>query len=169
LGNILPLSFGIVAAVVTIRYGLVIQCLSAILVAWLGIATFGFYDNKQIKHELVEQIGETGELIGLVFDRPPSNLDAHAEIGLLRFQSEKLCITTEDRLIEVFRSEIESIQRGFNIHQLIGLGGWIVLHLSDARNLKIESRELNTMLMSQFRTKALFREIIAWKNERAPA
>lgn len=124
----------------------------------MSLNCFGFYQNAKIRKELIE-LGAKGELVGFVFDRPPSLLDAHAEVGMLHVGSKRISITTEDRTVECSFSEVTNIFERPNPHSFLGLGGWIQLDFKEGPPLKIESRARDTMRASRSETKRLFHQL----------
>ena len=169
LGNIIPFALAVVVGVALISLGTYVAFIGAILAGWFGVSHWGFFENRRIDTELRAKSGSEGELIGFVYRVPPTALDAHAEIGLLLVKVGCLEFRTEAGAYTVEMTEIKKISRQFNIHSLLGLGGWIVLSRLDGSELKLESRKYNNMLRSRIRSKELYRELTNWKNEKAPA
>lgn len=169
LGNLIPLAAAGLAFVVSFPLGLGWQCLFSILIAWVGVSQWGFYENKTIESELRERTGSNGELIGFVFKNPPTALDAHAEVGLMKIDDEFLVVVTEDETHSIHETEVLGVKRQMNIHSLLLLGGWVCLILADGSTFRFESRKYSTMLRSSLRTKQLLAEIKQWQKERAPA
>lgn len=159
MGNIVPLvpSAMVVAAAAGLGFG-VWSLGFGVLTAIPLISRFGFWENSQIRSEMLALYPCGGLLVGFVFDRPADYLDAHAEVGLLTIRKGKLEIKSEDRTIEVPINANTRLTRQFNIHQLIGLGGWIRIQNEGFPDLRIESREADTMFASQRRTKVLFEQ-----------
>ena len=169
MGNLVPLVFAVAGAISTVRFGNFAAAITAIIAAWIGVNQVGFFANAIIDRELRQKTKAEGELIGFVFQNSPNGLDAHAEIGLLAVHEESLVIVTEDQSYQLTWKDIDSIKREFNIHSILGLGGWIVLNLQSGEKFKLESRKFNTMLKSRIRTKALIEELRFWRHEKAPA
>ena len=169
LGNLIPLGLAIAVGSVLFRCGVPIRCLAAIAVAWVGVSHWGFFENTKIDQELRAKTNADGELIGYVFKKNPTALDAHAEIGILNVSPQKLSVTSEDGIFEIPRQDIVSITRQSNIHSLLVLGGWVVVTLAHGAEFKLESRKHRTMWQSRKRTAILFEELITWKHEKAPA
>ena len=169
LGNALPLGLGIAVGSVLFPFDAAIRSLAAVVAAWIGVSQWGFFENSEIEQELRAKTLAEGELIGFVFKKNPTALDAHAEIGILTVSPKKLSVVTEDGKVEILRQDVTSITKLRNIHSLILLGGWVVLILADGAQFKFESRKHRTMWQSRKRTAILFEEIRTWKRERAPA
>lgn len=160
MGNIVPLIPTALVVAVAGGLGLGVWSLGlGVLVAIPLISRFGFWENSQIRSELLAIYASDGLLVGFVFDRPADYLDAHAEVGLLTISRNKLKINSEERTIEVPINASTRITRQFNIHQLIGLGGWIRIQNEGLPDLRIESREQNTMFASKRKTNQLFGQL----------
>ena len=155
MGNLVPLIPSVLVAIIGLRLG-VLGAGLGVVVAIPLISRFGFWENKQIRLELHQRYPQPGILVGFVFDKPADWLDAHAEVGLMCHRKGQVLIQTEDRLVVVPCNAKTIIGRQFNIHQLIGLGGWIKIENEGMQTLLIESREHDTMLASKGATKALF-------------
>lgn len=157
MGNLVPLAAGIIAAGSLASFGFLYASFGFLLVSWIGIDRAGFFQNRQIRKELQDRTGKDGILIGFVADIPAGPLDAHSELGLLKIDENGLTIFTEDRTLS-FPKPIKT-DRKFNVHALIGLGGWIRLTFTDSRHLLIESRERDTMWRSKMHTSELFKTL----------
>lgn len=160
MGNLVPLFPSVIVAAIAAIFALGVWSLGlAVGVAIPLISRFGFWENAQIREELLDLHPKGGILVGFVFDRPADWLDAHAEVGLLTVARGKLVIRTEEREVRVELNKTTTIRRAFNIHQLIGLGGWIRLENDGATPLLIESREADTMFASKRLTAELFERL----------
>lgn len=160
LGNAIPFACGVAA--VAIGYPAVAgwSFLPAWIITYMSLNCFGFFQNAKIRQELTD-LGAKGELVGFVFDRPPSLLDAHAEVGMMHLTSKRLTITTEERKLEwPLTSVIDVIERP-NPHTFLGLGGWIQLELEGQPPLKLESRARDTMRASRAETRRLYLQLKA--------
>ena len=163
LGNLIPLAVAILVGLTFYRFGVIVQCLSAIAVAWICVNQWGFFENSKIDAELRKKTAAEGELIGFVHLKPPTALDAHAEIGLLQLKQTSLEINTEDEKIQIKKQDIASITRSRNIHSILFLGGWVVLTLTDGTKLQLESRQFPTMFRSKLQTNKLAETMKTWK------
>jgi hypothetical protein len=67
----------------------------------------------------------------------------------------QLTIKTEERVVQIPFTPGTRIGTQFNIHQLVGLGGWIRLDNEGFPALLIESREAETMYASKLKTAEL--------------
>ncbi len=160
MGNFVPLVPSAVVASVAAGLGCGVWSLGVgVLVAIPLISRFGFWENAKIRSELLALYPQDGLLVGIVFDRSADYLDAHAEIGLLSLGEQKLKIRTEDRTVETPLNSTTRISRQFNIHKLIGLGGWILIQNDGFPDLRIESREADTMFASKLKTDELFQHL----------
>ncbi len=162
MGNIVPLVPSVLVAILGLRLGVWGAGLGVIVAIPL-ISRFGFWENAQIRKELLNIYPQSGELVGLVHDREADLLDAHAEVGLLVVSNGAIRIQTQERLISVPLNSKTTIARQFNIHQLIGLGGWIKVINEGHPNLLIESRERDTMYASKLATHELFERLLKEK------
>jgi hypothetical protein len=169
MGNIIPLLLFVTAGLLFFKLAPFVSPIAAIVAAWFGVSQWGFFENEKIDQELRARTGKAGELIGFVFRKSTTALDAHAEIGLLTFEPDQLEITTEAATYFIFRDQIRDISNHINIHSLLGLGGWIVLNLTGDKPFHLESRKYGTMRQSRIRTKRLKQELISWIQEKAPA
>ena len=160
LGNFVPFAPSATAAILAAKLGLGIWSLAvAVLIAIPLISRYGFYENSQIREELAQKHPGQGDLVGFVFDRPADWLDAHAEVGFLNVRNRKIEVRTEDRLLTVPLTPNTRLSRGFNIHKIVGLGGWIVIDNDEVPTLKLESRSADTMYASKLRTAQLFERL----------
>ena len=164
MGNIVPLFPSVLVAACAAGLGFGIWSLGVgVLVAIPLISRYGFWENAEIRSELSEKFPQGGALVGFVFDRPADWLDAHAEVGLLTLGRQKLTIQTEERLVQIPLTSETQIGRQFNIHQLVGLGGWIRIENEGLPTLLIESREAETMYASNQKTAELYERLIQEK------
>jgi hypothetical protein len=164
MGNIVPLLPSVLVAAFAAGLGLGIWSLGlGVLVAIPLISRYGFWENSEIRSELTEKLPRGGALVGFVFDRPADWLDAHAEVGLLTLGKKKLTIQTEERLVQIPLNSETQIGRQFNIHQLVGLGGWIRIENEGFTALLVESREAETMYANKLKTAELFERLIQEK------
>ncbi len=164
MGNIVPLFPSVLVAACAAGLGLGVWSLGlGVLVAIPLISRYGFWENSEIRSELLEKFPEGGALVGFVFDRPADWLDAHAEVGLLTLAKKKLTIKTEERVVQIPFTPGTRIGTQFNIHQLVGLGGWIRLDNEGFPALLIESREAETMYASKLKTAELYERLIQEK------
>ena len=160
MGNIVPLVPSVICAV--LGYGLGLGVWSIGLGAAVSlplISRFGFWENALIRAELLEKFAKGGILVGIVYEQPADWLDAHAEIGLLNIEKSMIIVQTEEHRLKVPLNSQSSLRRKFNIHQLVGLGGWIVVSNPGVPDLLIESREADTMFQSKLRTNELFETV----------
>ena len=155
-------------ALLFFKSGFVVQALIGVVVAAYGVNKWGFYENSKIDQELRARTSKEGELIGFVFRNPPTALDAHAEVGLLNIEPNKLEITTETDTYVIPKDQVIDILTQLNIHSLLGLGGWIVLSLTNEKPFSFESRKHPNMRHSRIRSKKLIQELRTWKQEKAP-
>ena len=169
LGNLIPLGVALLVALVCFPLGFFGQAIVGIGAAWLGVSQWGFFENVKIERELRARLGSEGELIGFVYCRPPTALDAHAELGLMTILPDEIKVETEDESYLIRLADITNVDRQMNIHSLLGLGGWIALELETGRNFRFESRKYPTMYQSNRRTNELFAELRTLINEKAPA
>ena len=163
------MGLGIAVGLVLFPFEPAIRFPAGIVAAWIGISQWGFFENTKIEQELRTKTNAKGELVGYVFKKNPTAMDAHAEIGILSIHSKKLVVVSEEEEIEILVKNVISITRQRNIHSLLFLGGWVVLSLADGAKFKLESRTHRTMWHSRKRTSILFEELRTWKNEKAPA
>lgn len=180
-GNLIPLMLGVLGSLLTwvllsrLATSTIVTNVSSgiafILGAYFGINRFGFYENSQMATELMKRLAkelpsesEPLMLIGLVYDRPATVFDAHAEVGFMLLSPGGLKIWTEDRTLD-FQVVASKVSRGFNIHALIGLGGWIRLDWENSSiPLLIESRQFPTMFRSKIATQHLYQKMrAAWR------
>ena len=170
LGNGIPLVFGLAVGAGFVPFGPSPRVVLGIIATYMGINFWGWFENAKIESELRNRTQAQGELIGFVFKIPPSIFDAHAEVGLLSIQPERLNVETEDGGFVILREEIVSISRGMNIHRILLLGGWVVIELRDGQFFRLESRKFNSMLAGKQRTNRLFQELTLWQsNKNGPA
>lgn len=163
LGNVIPLLLGLLVGVVSFVVNPILGAIAGIIAAYFGVHQWGFFENAKIDRELRARTGKDGELIGFVYCEPPTMLDAHAEIGILNLESDRLTINTEAANYSLNRDQIVAIGRRSNIHSLLLLGGWIAIELADGKAFRFESRKLNTMGASRKRTNQLYRELSDWR------
>ncbi len=169
LGNLIPLGVALLIALVCFPLGFFGQAIIGIGAAWFGVSQWGFFENVKIERELRARLGSEGELIGFVYCRPPTALDAHAELGLLTIMADEIKIQTEDESYVLRLAQVTDVGRQMNIHSLLRLGGWIALELDTGRKFKFESRKFPTMYQSNRRTNEVFAELRTLINEKAPA
>lgn len=144
---------------------LALRIVAGIAAAYFGINVWGFYENEKIDRELRKLTQSNGELIGFVYLQPPTMYDAHAEVGILTVAESYLEISSERGGIVLNRSDIVALNRRYNIHSVLLLGGWIVLELKNGSEFKFESRKFPTMHMSKLRTDQLFLDLALWHGE----
>ena len=160
MGNIVPLIPSVLVGAIAVALGSGVWSVGwAVIVAIPLISRYGFWENAMIRSELLAKHPDGGVLVGFVFDRQADWLDAHAEVGLITVKRQRVMIQTEERLVEVPLNKGTTFKRKFNIHQAIGLGGWIVIENEDLPILLIESRECDTMYASKRETDALFERL----------
>lgn len=169
LGNVIPFAMGAVAFLMLFQADLVTKGLVAVLVAYLSIDRWGFFENRKIEQELRDLTKSDGEIIGFVYKNPAGAWDAHAELGLLIVRVDHLDVLTENGGLAIKRNEISKISRQGNIHSLIGLGGWVALELTNGQTFKLESRKYHTMFASKIRSAKLLAELERWLKLKSPA
>jgi hypothetical protein len=160
LGNGIPFACGVAAVAIGYPSIGTWSFLPAWIITYMSLNAFGFFENAKIHRELTE-LGAKGELVGFVFDRPPSLLDAHAEVGMLQLSGKRLTVVTEDRAVEWLVSTITNVFERPNPHSFLGLGGWVQVDFVEGPSLKLESRARNTMRASRAETKRLYNQLKA--------
>ncbi len=137
--------------------------------AWLFTNWFGLYQNRTMRLELKrlvrEPIGDTDEFVG--FARPAfgSFTDAHEDVGFLCLGADRIKFVSEQRVIQVFRTEVTSIHYRANVHSAILLGRWIAIEgVSDGQKIRllIEPRKYATMFANLRYSATLKRRLDEW-------
>lgn len=144
------------------------------IAAWFALNAFGYFENQSMRRQLerILQVQGTpieGEYIFVGFATPTysSMVDAHEDVGFLRFLDDRLVFVSETRTIEVMKADITGAQKRFNVHSLLGLGGWVGIDASIGERkfrMLIEPREKRTMLASKQYSARLIARIAEWKS-----
>ena len=182
MGNFVPALFwfplalaGVAIAVIQGQFiGLGLWFLVAsTFVGWLAVNFFGYYENQAMRRQLerILKVKETpieGEFIFVGFASPnfSSMVDAHEDVGFLRILDDRITFVSETRTMEIMRADITGAKRRFNVHSLVGLGGWVGIDAKIGERqfrMLVEPREKATMLGSKPYAGRLIARIQEWK------
>ena len=93
-------------------------------------------------------------------------VDAHEDVGFLRILDDRITFVSETRTMEIMRADITGAKRRFNVHSLVGLGGWVGIDAKIGERqfrMLVEPREKATMLGSKPYAGRLIARIQEWK------
>ena len=137
--------------------------------AWWLTNWFGLFQNFRMRSELKrivrEPITDRDEFVG--FARPSfgSFTDAHEDVGFLCLGSDRIKFISEQRVVQVYRTEIRSIHFRPNVHSVILLGRWIAIEgISDGQKIRllVEPRRYATMFANLRYSRTLRHRLQEW-------
>jgi hypothetical protein len=165
----IPTTWGVVTVAITGQYfgkGLILVVIGFVL-GWLSTNFLGLFQNRKMRRELEEVIGDglTGHgenfFVGLSQPGGGSTLDPHDRVGFLALDDHHLRFVDDLELLEIDRKAIKSVTFRPNIHSIFGLGRWIAVEAGEEVWL-IEPRVKNSLLANKKFSKTLRAKLIEW-------
>ncbi|MDR3691965.1 MAG: hypothetical protein P4L46_21475 [Fimbriimonas sp.] len=142
------------------------------IAGWLAVNQFGFFENAKMRRTLeliLKAQGNemTGEFLFVGFATPKysSMVDAHEDVGFLEILEDRICFVSETRKVEIQKVNVSGVGTYFNVHSLLGLGGWVGVDalVGDKRiRMLIEPRERPTLLGSKSYRARLAKRLREW-------
>ncbi len=152
--------------------------LAFVVVGWLSVNAFGFYQNQAMRSELGRKLDRThgGKkeeryFVGCARPSYRSVIDSHEDVGFLIFHPDHLEFFGDSLQLRLDRRDVDRIRFRPNPHTFVGLGRWISLEgqiEGKPVRLSIEPREKGTLLANRAFSKALKSRIEDWKMDREP-
>lgn len=181
LGNLLPFlvwlpiaSAGLVVMTVTaelLGIGLLLLVL-ATLAGWITLNITGLFENRRMKLSLQRLLVARGDgdvdncpFVGFCSPRYRGVLDAHEDVGYLRFLSDRLEFISETRIVEFQKDQIDRVKLRPNVHSLVGLGRWVSVEgtlQGKPLRMLLEPRDHDSMLANLRASANLRKRIILW-------
>lgn len=131
---------------------------------WMAINLFGLFQNGRLRKSLLSLRPSAQKAWFVGFARPSYRgwLHPHEFVGWLILQDESVEFRGENQSYRLNRDEIIAIRKAWNIHTLLGLGGWICLEgrVSGQRvRMLVEPRERATMFGNFLLRNEIIREL----------
>jgi len=143
--------------------GMLFWALSPIAL-WMAINLFGLFQNERLRQSLLPFRPNAQKTWFVGFARPSYRgwLHPHEFVGWLALKDDSVEFYGENQTYRLNRNEITAIRKAWNIHTLLGLGGWICLEgrVSGQRvRMLVEPRERATMFGNFLLRKKIIREL----------
>lgn len=149
-----------------------------IVVCWLGINIFGYFQNDQMQaaigRNLDSQRGPKVQkkyFVGIATPTFRSILDPHEDVGFLIFHDDFLEFYGESQTVRLERADITKVSKKPNIHSIAFIGGWVTVEGvfgGKPGKLLVEPRVKSFVIANQAIRTRLVQEIEEWRSLNAP-